>query len=353
MSKNSAAFLAALFLAGGLAVPCRAQTAKDVLLAGTRQPTASFQGRRIVVNWYGDESHAQEIMVYYRTPGLWRQEILSPAGEVEKVVYQRGGQEWIHDVKEGTLIHRSPASLQPGKFDSLQLSRLLLQNYTPRLKGRKELLSGLPCQMLELVPKHPGGPIRALWIDPGRGIVLKTKQMTAGGTVVSETSFTELDLEAVPDEKMFAPPEVSPEQMVEDTPREPVDGPQELEVRGFDDLPWRTTLPHGFSLDQVTLVPLGDDNALHFRYVDGLSVLSFFVSPRPIDEDGGSGSVEEVGHDDPTFSFASSVGNILTWEQSEFHCLLIGDLESAALKKIRETLIDENATKAEARGEIP
>jgi outer membrane lipoprotein-sorting protein len=316
-----------------------AQSAREIVSAASRPPTASFQGRRIVVNWFGNESRAHEIIVYYRAPGLWRQEILSPAGEVQKVVYQRDGQEWIHDTENGALIHRSSSALQPGRFDSRALLDVLLKNYTPRLKGKKELLSGLPCQMIELVPKSEGSPRRTIWVDADRGIVLKTRQHTARGSLVSETSFTELDLDAVPDKALFVPPTVSEDKTWEDYPRESVRGLQELEIKGFDRLPWREALPHGFRLDLVTLVPLGDDNALHFRYVDGLGVLSFFVSPRPIDGDSGSGAVEGAGHDDPTFSFSSSVGNLLTWEEDGYYCLLVADLEPSELSTIREALI--------------
>jgi hypothetical protein len=66
--------------------------------------------------------------------------------------------------------------------------------------------------------------------------------------------------------------------------------------------------------------------------------VSFFVSPRPFDEEGSADATDDAGHDDPTFSFASPVGNILTWEKAGRHCLLVGDLETEALREIQEAL---------------
>jgi hypothetical protein len=69
-----------------------ALTPEEALLAASRPPSAPFHGTRIAVTWYGGESHAVETTVYYRPPGLWRQELMSPLGEVEKVLLQRDGQ---------------------------------------------------------------------------------------------------------------------------------------------------------------------------------------------------------------------------------------------------------------------
>lgn len=335
--------LTAAILAGGMAAsaPAQAADARDLVMAASRPPTASFQGRRMVVNWYGQESQAQEFLVYYRAPGLWRQEILSPTGGVERIVLQRDGWEWIYDPNEKTLVRRSPATLKAGNVDSEGLLGLLLGNYALKSRGRKELLNGHAAQRVELIPRHAGGPRRILWVDPERGIVLKTKQLTANGSLVSETHFMELDVDVVPDQDLFVPPEASPGNVVDEAPRESVPGPAAVEVEGFHDLPWIKKLPQGFVMDHVTLIPLGKDNALHFRYVDGLSVLSFFISPRPIEEDAGSVPLLSVGHDDPTFSFSSPIGNILRWEQSGLYCLLVGDLEPDHLRTVRKTLFGE------------
>ncbi len=290
--------------------------------------------------WYGEESRAQEVLVRYKAPGAWRQEILSPTGEVEQVIFQRDNQEWIYDPREKTVVYRSTSVLRGGDLDAKALLDLLYENYTLKDRGREEVLNSYVSRVVELAPRHSGGVRRILWVDPRTGIVLKTKQLTMRGSLVSETHFMELTPDAHLPEELFLPPDASSADVMAEVSRESLRGPAELEVEGFHDLPWLNRLPHGFVMDHVTLIPLDGDNALHFRYVDGLSTLSFFVSPRPVKDDANSVPLAGVGHDDPTFSFSSPVGNILKWEQSGFYCLLVGDLEPENLQAIRNTLFN-------------
>jgi hypothetical protein len=168
---------------------------------------------------------------------------------------------------------------------------------------------------------------------------LKTRELTAEGTLVSETHFTKFSLDP-PEREFFTPPEETP---VEEITRETLSGPEALPPTGLNGVPWRTDLPSGHRMDLAALLPIGKkEKAVHFRYVDGLSVLSLFVSPLPI-EGSPNTPVDATGHDDPTFSFPSLVGNILTWEEDGRYFLLIGNMEKDGLEELRRFLMEEPA----------
>lgn len=303
---------------------------KNLFLLATKAPSVSYKGTRTIITWFGSESQAVEAKVYFKPPNLWRQEILNPQGQVSRVVIQNKEAEWIWEEESKTLIKRPALSL-----GNDSLLNWTLANYDALAKGYDEIM-GRNAAIVELTPQHRGSPGRTVWVDPATGIVLKIKQANPDGSLVTEVHFTEIDVESELTESLFEPPKASQDQIIIDEPRPVVRGPGEL-PEGFRQISWIDGFPSGFHLTKATLMPLGEEEkALHFQYNDGLSVLSFFVSPRPIQAGPRSHQVVLTQYEDPGFITSTSAGSVLEWEQEGHYFLLVGELSQTALQEIME-----------------
>jgi negative regulator of sigma E activity len=317
----------------GLSAPLRAEDPRKIVLAGLRSPTASFSGTRMVIAWYGDGIRAQKIRVRYRPARHWRQEILSPTDDVQRVILRKDQQEWQYDPESRQVVHR-PAEMGLPRDE---LEELVFDNYTP-VSLEREAIGGVLCDVVELIPRHEGSPRRTLWVETGSGIVVKTKQETADGTLVYEAQFVDLNRGDPPAESLFDPESFDAAERFFVSSRDRVESSADLVENGFRSAPWLQRLSNGFRLEGVSWLPLGDDRAVHYRYSDGLGVLSLFLSPRPIefgDDPVVSGGAD---HEDPTFAVSSALGNLISWEQDGRYYLLIGDLTLSALRGIQSAL---------------
>ncbi|MBI4668690.1 MAG: hypothetical protein HY747_05825 [Elusimicrobia bacterium] len=303
---------------------------EDLLGLATKAPAAAYKGTRIIINWFGQESQAAEARVYFKPPNLWRQEILSPQGEITRVVVQNKEAEWIWEAESKTLIKR-PSGGANG-LDNAKLLDLTKRSYRIVSKGSDDVM-GKNTAIIELDPKHPGSPKRTVWVDPASGAVFKIKQTNSDGSLATEVHFTDIEIPADLSDSLFEPPQAKEGQVLMEEPRPAVANAQGL-PEAFCDVPWLAELPNGFELAKTALMPLGDEEALHFQYNDGLSSLSFFVSPKLIQAGPGSHQIVLTQYEDPGFITSTSAGSVLEWEQADKHFLLIGDLSQPALREI-------------------
>lgn len=328
-------FLLTFMLLAPLLCPtvCWSQDKANLLPLVLEPPKRAFKGKKLVTTWYGKRSRATEIRVFFKPPGKWRHEILDAAGKVVKTTIQDGTKEWIVQPGYGVIIERDVKNIRRGSLGRRDLKSLLSDNYVLESLGRREML-GHQATGISLTPKAKVGPRRLLWVDPKSGIVFHRRQSNHRGKLVRESRMVLIELvDDLPD-GLFSPPSTSELSIVSEEGRPALKAPQEVAAREFPAKAWQSDLPYGYQLDSVRSISIGEAEILHFRYSNGLSTLSMFVSPHPIDDsDVPSSPLGET--EDYDFSAASWAGMVLSWDSKDHYYLLVGDLSRRNLRKIR------------------
>lgn len=322
---------AALLLAAATAVSA-APVEKSLLDAAFDAPKVAFSARKLVTGWYGDRSRAVSQTVYFSPPNRWRHEILDAAGAVTKVTLQVGAKEWVREAADGRVVERDIRDLQSGSVERETLRELLSENFrVTRLKPK--VIAGRNAQGLQFSPVSNEGPRRTIWVDAETGIVLRRKQSNHRGRQIRESSITTLTLSPDLDPALFDPNALDGTAVIPAPERPPLESAEALAEAGYPRSLWVPELEFGFRLDAMRRLPLRSADILHARYVNGLSVLSLFVSPLPIDSS--AVPADESEDEDADFTAAAWAGNVLSFDCGEKrHCVLIGDLSSKALSRL-------------------
>jgi len=249
-------------------------------VAAAQPPKVPFKGRKIVVTWYGKRSHASEVRVYFAPPASWRHEVLGPKGRVQRVSVRDGKKEWIWNRESDSTLERELRSPKAGRLGPKQLETLRAANYESQLAEGRSLLARQAVGV-RLVSRNKLGPKRTLWVDPKTGIVLKRRHVSHSGGWIRESHYTSLQTGTAPDKGLYSP---APGKLIVRAAERPaLKGPEELKRHGFGEAPWLDRLPFGYHLDSVNRLPKSRGDVLHFRYADGASILSLFISRQRID----------------------------------------------------------------------
>ncbi|MFC1522343.1 hypothetical protein ACFL6Y_08025 [Elusimicrobiota bacterium] len=335
--------LCACFCAAILLVPrsgcfAQAKEARELVEMLLNPPKVSFVGKKLTVTWHAKKSNAKEMKVYFKPPGKWRHEVLAPSGKTSKVLIQNKNREWHLSDSLDVVIERDVDQYKKGMLSRDALIDMILANFKVTSAGTKMFLG----KNLDIIKFHPkkakSGPQRILWIDAETGIVYKKRHSNHAGSLVRESHFTFLEMnQDIPDEK-FAPSQKDTRPIAREISRELLGGKSDIKAMEFGRSLWLQTLPHGYHLRSAAVVPIMDTEVLHYRYTNGLSTLSLFVSSQEISAQEGSISVNE-DFEDIDFSASSWAGNVLKWSEGEDHFVLVGDLSKKALKGIRKIII--------------
>ena len=324
--------------AGPSASTAQRLAAKEKLLElAVRPPTVAFEARKLVVSLYGDKSRAREVRVYYQPPDKWRHDVLDPSGRVVKTIIQKGAKEWLYQEGAGAVLLRNVTSVRHGEMNRDDLKDLLSANFTISDAGKGTHV-GVATRGVSLRPRADAGGRRHIWVDPKTGIVMHRRQANSKGRRVQESRITWLNVQdSIPDE-MFDPRRPNTE-IIEESERPLIKNPEELAALGFPKSDWRETLPFGYRLDSVRILKLYDKPIAHFRYSNGLSSFSYFLSPYLIDgrdfkKEGAQGSDDA----DAEMTSVSWAGDFLSWKKGKYYYLIVGDVSSAGLKEIRRAL---------------
>ncbi len=294
-------------------------------------PLVAFSANKLVLGWHGDESNAVEQRVHFKPPNLWRHDIVGPDGEILKTTIQRGPTEWIFYPETSTLIERDVRALRKGTLTGKDLRALLEKNFKfKKLKAKK--IAGRTASGIQITPLAGQGPRRTLWVDPETGIVLKRRQTNFRGKQVRESRITNLVLNPDHEDDLFSPEGLGAARRDHSPVEDRVKDAKQLSSYGLAGSLWKPELPFGYQLDAVRRLKIENTQIFHFRYVNGLSVVSVFISPIPVE----SHSLEVVDYEEEDIDFSASAwaGNVLTFDCGKQHCAAIGDLSTKALKKI-------------------
>ena len=321
-SKLAAAIAAAL-----LAVPVAAMPAAEELLhSALASPTIPYQGKVMVMQWYGKQTRAEEMRVHFAPPDNIRREYLTPDGTVSRITVSDGEHETVSrggKVVVGDAV-RSYEKVMPPERER----EILLSNYD-LLVSTADKVAGRPVWLLTLKPKIEGKAWQSMALDQETKVVLRVKRYLPRRAFASQASFTTFETNKPQDESLFhlgattsaaiAAPSLAPdfmtlEQLAKETGR-------------ASRLP--QALPGGFVFESADAFKAGSSRVAHARYTDGLTVLSVFETDRPVRIPKAGVMTTSAGF--PGALSASRAGKILKLQSGDRHYTLMGDLSRELL----------------------
>lgn len=329
----------ALLLALALSLPAHARRAAAPpdaaeLLRKTLEPTAaSYEGVMVVEVFEHGLSSAKRVSVRFQRPGLYRREVLDASGQPAQVVVSDGKQEWVYDkarrrVWQGEVPDPEVKRLGPDdEFD------LLTDNYDVRA-GATSPVAGRSSWLLELRARADGRLQRRLWVDRKTGLVLASEDYRPQGERASASRFESLSFPHRQAKKLF---KFAPPAGVAVVKRGDPGYLSLGDAKAASGMEPRTPdwLPSGYVFESLDVMPRGAFKIIHYRFSDGINVLSLFQCPPKVKLDFGAktASAVRVGAEDGTLAWTQE-GQALGWEQGRSRFLLVGPLSAEALVRI-------------------
>ncbi len=275
----------------------------------------------------------RRLRVSFAPPGRYRRERLGADGRPELVAVSDGKTEWVADLAR-SRAWRGPASGALDKISGPEEDfERLAENYDVSEASGGAL--GRAARVFELRAKEGGVLRRRLWADPKTGIVLRSQSFRPDGALASEERFTRLELEA-PDPAAFrySPPPgvVARERLGRDYL-----GLDEAKAASGQEPRLPSWLPAGYSFESLDVLPRKRGNVLHYRFTDGVDVLSLFQCPKGVRLGFGKRPVEKMRlAGGPARRSWTRDGTVLSWENGRM--VLVGPLPDGILERVAESV---------------
>ncbi len=311
--------------------------AEDLLLMSLSAPEVSYEGELVLetVSPKG-ESVAKHVLVRFAPPDRYRREIVDENGFMKLLIVSDGETEWVYDRRRRAAWRGEPTDADHKLIDPDEEYDLIFDNYELKAGG-SDRVAGRDCAVLEVREPAGGALVQKLSIDRERGLVLRRRVYRPDGGVASHMRY----LRAV-----FSPPSgdwdfaFSPPSGTKVAARRIRPDFLEVdEVRTATDLEPRQPdwLPGGYVFESVNILPYRGRTVLHYRYSDGVEVLSLFQAPRhmPVRH---SGSVVglRVGSAQAKLAVGAD-GKMLEWTAGD-RFVLIGRLSVETMKRVAESI---------------
>jgi negative regulator of sigma E activity len=297
------------------------------------QPTAAYRGRMMFTQWFGKQARAEDIEVYHEGDKS-RREFLAPDGTPTRVIISDGERQQVHLVKKGKLLRGDAVGTYEKVMPPERERELLLKNYTLTIE-EPQAVAGRKCWVLEIKPLVAGKPEQKLWIDQETHAVLENKRLLPGRAFAAMIRFTRFDPKADLDDSLFA---------LDETTGSPAGKGLEPDFMTLEQLNTATgknatlpsELPGGFQFESADFFTVGKATVRHARYTDGLSVLSIFLTDKPVRLPKGK-PLPALGLPRASLRL-SSAGKVMHWQRGHLHYTLLGDASKDLLEKIASAL---------------
>jgi negative regulator of sigma E activity len=327
---------AVLIWTAGRASATEVPSAETLLDAVMAAPAVPYQGRVMVTQWYGKQTHAVDMRVFVSPPDKIRREFLSPDGNVNRISISDGDVEVVHLVRSGKTI-RGDAVRSYEKVLSPEAERsALISNYELSSSTGEKIAGRLTWRLL-MKPKSDGKPWQSLWIDPETKVVLRSKRFLPKRPFATQAQFGSFEPGKPQDPALFIVDQSSAG-VIESRGLSPdfLTLDQLNKATGaVTNLPEK--LPGGFVFESADAFPVNNRQVRHARYTDGLTVISIFLTDRPVKlPKGGALRVSDIHLPGPLS--ASSAGKITRWGSGKRHYMLIGDVSRELVAEIVKSL---------------
>lgn len=317
------------FVGAQAAMPSAVSLLERSLGAASRVP---FQGRQLTVQWSDDRHSEAAEARYFRQGTSERTQYLAPRSLVGEVVVIVNGRLFSYDAPRRRLVVEPAPRRSPE--DPVNL-HLLLHNYVVSVKHGVYPVAGHPCYELSIRPRQSGKPSRKIWVDTRTGVMLKTEHHRPDGSLEGTTLFTSAVIgKPIPPSTFFLKTPKGTRIIVRSDRPPAAKGVRA--ARGGSSVA-RSRLPLGFVLSESS-PSTADPHQWHFRYTDGLDLLSYFVgSPaRRLPE---GRKIRRFSLDGlPAVLISKNRFQVLTWNHRNQNLMLIGDLSVSAMLRIADVL---------------
>ncbi|MFQ6040071.1 MAG: sigma-E factor regulatory protein RseB domain-containing protein [Candidatus Poribacteria bacterium] len=250
------------------------------------ETTVDYVGKRIVILWSPFPARegktpsfrtveAFEERVIHQAPSTHLIELLTPVNMEPPL-----NMEPRRDRMRRILPPPPPRKLQ----DIWEMdAQLLLRNYTVDVEAG-EPIAGQKTYLLLINPKFDARPSKKVWLDAQHYIILRVENYDIAEKLSSLYVYTTIDYDSASvaqQLKRYREKKKSEKEREPNRPR-----PYQSEELNFAEaekqfgapLPQPSYLPMGFQLQSISVITFRDNPSIHFRYTDGLTVFSLFVS---------------------------------------------------------------------------
>ncbi len=338
-SKAAASVLLAALACAPLAPAARAAklpSPDELVDALVNPPDIGYEGKLLIVHWYGKESRAEELRIYRAPNDRIRREFLLPDGTVSRVIISDGESEEVRLVKEKKIL-KGDAAKTYAKVMPPQTERELLEKNYETFVSSGEKVAGRPAWLLEFRPTVVGKPWQRFWIDAETKVILENKRFLPGKRFAELSRFTHFERKTPGDDlfqldvgtgtpiiaKGLEPDFMSLEQLNEATGKN-VNFPDEL--------------PGGFRFESADFLELGKQTVRHARYTDGLAIVSIFETDKPVRLPRQGTMIVYNPTQGPSSLRLSSVGKVLNWQRGRKHYTVMSDVSRELLLTIESKL---------------
>lgn len=326
-----------LLLAAAPALAVPTSSAREILRRTLEPSAASYDGRVTLESFSPTGAGSREARVRFLNPAHYRREIFDAAGRPAQLIVSDGTTEWVYDKTKNKVWRGEAADADYKQFGSLQEHELLSANYQASVSTASPVARRAVWR-LELRSRWDGKIQRRMWVDKQFGLVLRSEIFHQDGRLVSAFQFRNINFGKSQDAALF---NFSPPAGVAVGKRLEPDFLALDEAKTATGLNPRTPvwLPSGYVFESLNILPQGGKNIIHYRFSDGINVLSLFQCPprtrldfgrkkgRRLRLASGSGMLAETPE-----------GQVLGWSSQGSKFVLISSLDSQILRRVAESV---------------
>jgi outer membrane lipoprotein-sorting protein len=244
------------------------------LRQGQRQPYQAEQRTRL----FRERMIESTQIVKHQGPGRTRIEYSDPPRLQGDILLVNGGRIFKYVRRQNRiLVGPVPMDEFNNRVQEL-LQGVMKGRITVRVVG-SEQIAGQSAAIVEIRSVHGGAFFKRLWIDEKTGVRLKIEDADPLGNVISTSYFTRIDYAPTFLPRDFSPaslPNVPHEPLLPDTlPLPSVQAAQQQVPYPIHE----PSLPEGFSLKGVWVVPSAGPPVTILRYTDGVITFALFQYP--------------------------------------------------------------------------
>ncbi|HAM36316.1 MAG TPA: hypothetical protein DEB40_05630 [Elusimicrobia bacterium] len=312
--------------------------ALDVLRQSLDAPDAPYSAELEVERREGPHGDARRLRMKTRfsPPGSYRREFLDASGKAVRLLVQDGKTEWIYDPAKRKAWQGEPCDPLYKRFGPDEEVDRLDENYDVAIStgGR---VAGRPVWLLELRSRRGSALARRLWVDRENFLVLRSEAYRSDGSLAEALRVTKLGLGKAQDSGLFR---FSPPAGTVVVRREEPDylALDEAKSSGVEPrLP--SWLPSGFVFESLDVMRRGRGHVIHYRFSDGVQVVSLFQCPPRVRLGLGKRRHERVKLATGKGTLARAAeGNVLSWSAAGWRFILVGSLAEKTLERMAESV---------------
>jgi negative regulator of sigma E activity len=295
------------------------------------QSAVSYTGMVQVVRIGSDGSQATVYRIEHRAPNLTKRTYVSPRRLEGDELLFRGDQTYAVDMSRHRIVH----AMNEAITDSFALNdnyRLLRSNYRAE-EDSADPIDGRRVETIDLINKYTRHAMMVLRVDQTTKLVLDKQEFDADGSLIEETRFESVSFTRPPVSD-FAVPKAFATVKGADLGQPSVKLDRVAKEAGF---PTRDPkfLPEGFAPVEGNVVEIKGVRTVHFLYSDGIRNISLFEHTGPALADLSDFHPKSITIDGHDAQYAETGAmTLLTWQDGDLHCALVGDLNLEELERI-------------------